>query len=573
MSTTYLKDALNPRQTHQSKPIPGREADMEANAAGGYAFKVDNWDRLRRFLVIGTAGGTFYIQEDDLTRQNAEVVVACLKEDGARTVKEIVEISEAGRAPKNDFAIYALALACTPAYADDATRQLAFDAVRRVCRTGTHILMFSDVVNSMRSWGRGLKRAVAAWYENPPGNEKIDPAQRAAYQAVKYQKREGWRQRDVLRSAHPKVAYIGAREVYDWICGRPTEDGVPLPPSIRAYERVQSATTTRAVVAAIEEFGGALPHEIIPTNLKADGEVWLALLRAGMPLTAMIRNLANMTRYGTITPNSEGERIVRETLANRDALHGSRVHPFAVLTALKRYGQGGKPRERWGYGYYSYERADTDKTFTPNQRIMDALDKAFYDSFANVDPSGKRFVLGIDVSGSMSQLAGTPPKYDARTGRQERENRILRCSEVAAAFGMVIENSEPWCATMGFDSGMIDLGISHRERIDQVADRICGINGGGTDCSLPMLWALENNVAADCFLVITDNETWAGRMHPAQALAQYRRETGINAKLVVAALVASGHSIADPNDLGMLDVVGFDSSLPTLVSDFAAGRA
>jgi 60 kDa SS-A/Ro ribonucleoprotein len=33
----------------------------------------------------------------------------------------------------------------------------------------------------------------------------------------------------------------------------------------------------------------------------------------------------------------------------------------------------------------------------------------------------------------------------------------------------------------------------------------------------------------------------------------------------------NGFSIADPNDPGMLDVVGFDTATPQLVSDFARG--
>ena len=36
-------------------------------------------------------------------------------------------------------------------------------------------------------------------------------------------------------------------------------------------------------------------------------------------------------------------------------------------------------------------------------------------------------------------------------------------------------------------------------------------------------------------------------------------------------MLADEFSIADPNDPGMLDVVGFDTATPQLVSDFARG--
>jgi len=37
----------------------------------------------------------------------------------------------------------------------------------------------------------------------------------------------------------------------------------------------------------------------------------------------------------------------------------------------------------------------------------------------------------------------------------------------------------------------------------------------------------------DCFVVLTDSETWSGGIHPTEALRQYRAETGIDARLLV----------------------------------------
>ena len=86
-----------------------------------------------------------------------------------------------------------------------------------------------------------------------------------------------------------------------------------------------------------------------------------------------------------------------------------------------------------------------------------------------------------------------------------------------------------------------------------------------------MLYALDLEREIDAFVIYTDSETWAGSVHPAQALAEYRRASGIDARLVVVGMVSNGFSIADPNDPGMLDVVGFDTATPQLISDFARG--
>ena len=50
-----------------------------------------------------------------------------------------------------------------------------------------------------------------------------------------------------------------------------------------------------------------------------------------------------------------------------------------------------------------------------------------------------------------------------------------------------------------------------------------------------------------------------------------REKTGIPAKLVVVGMIASGFTIADPTDTGMLDVVGFDTTVPAVMADFARG--
>jgi 60 kDa SS-A/Ro ribonucleoprotein len=77
----------------------------------------------------------------------------------------------------------------------------------------------------------------------------------------------------------------------------------------------------------------------------------------------------------------------------------------------------------------------------------------------------------------------------------------------------------------------------------------------------------------DCFVVFTDNETWSGELQPVDALRRYRKSSGImDARLVTVGMASNGFSIADPEDTGMLDVVGFDTSAPDVIANFAAGR-
>ena len=94
---------------------------------------------------------------------------------------------------------------------------------------------------------------------------------------------------------------------------------------------------------------------------------------------------------------------------------------------------------------------------------------------------------------------------------------------------------------------------------------------GGTDCAQPMIYAKKKNLKVDVFIVYTDCETWAGKVHPSKALKQYRAKLGIDAKLIVCAMTSNGFTLADPDDRGMLDMAGFDAAAPDVIRQFVIG--
>ena len=119
--------------------------------------------------------------------------------------------------------------------------------------------------------------------------------------------------------------------------------------------------------------------------------------------------------------------------------------------------------------------------------------------------------------------------------------------------------------------GLTPLSISPRQRLTDAVRTVSDLPFGGTDCALPMRYALAHRREVDTFVIYTDSETWFGDIHPVQALREYRERMGIAARLVVVGMVANAFTIADPEDPGMLDIVGFDGATPEVVSGFARG--
>jgi 60 kDa SS-A/Ro ribonucleoprotein len=605
--------------TVQTAPIPGRESAMVMNNAGGVVFSVGVFDRLRRFVILGSDAPTYYADSRELTLNNIEGVLLALEADGLRTISEIVDISVGGRAPKNDAALYALALAASygvrgtvgvqaigslearllasgdPRAAE--VRRAAFDALPQVARTGTHVLMFADNLNSLRGWGRGARDAVARWLSSM-NDEKL------SLQAVKYRSRGGWTLRDVMRLGHPTGIKGARRDLVDWIVRRDAtaedlsahdrranalQSGgrfssmvvTPRRHAVRpASEVIASARASFPLIdgyhLACEASSAAevarivrshrIPLECVPSQFLKSEEVWSELLD-GMPMNALVRNLNRMTAVGLLKQGSEAARYVAERLTDEEELRRARVHPFKLLLALRVY-QG-------GHGILG------DLMWTPVTSVIDALDAAFYAAFKAVEPTGVSHSLGIDVSGSMGVSMLSMGSRKMKGGYSTSISGPLSARDASAAMAMVTMASEASCYVGGFTSGsgrsgsgrngFSPLDISPRRRLDDIVRTVSNLPFGGTDAALPIAHAIENNLKVGAFVIYTDNETWSGRQHVTQALKRYRDKTGIAARLVAVGMTATDYSVVDPEDPLQMNVAGFDADAPAIIADFVRG--
>lgn len=555
----------DPLRSVSTRATPQRErADdrQVRNSAGGYVFSLDARQRLRRFLTLGVTGGTYYVSERALTQDNFDALRAALDELGAEFVVEVVRVSSAGRAPRNDEALFALALAM--AHGNLETRRRAMIELNAVARTGTHVMQFNNYVTQFRGRGRILDRAIENWYLN-------QDVKRLALQVVKYRQREGWTHRDLLRLAKPKAREddIVRRALFDWVCHRSDAGQVGMIHSelavVEGFERAQHATNAATWAKVVREY--RLPWEALPTQALNQARVWEALLEIGVPSRALMRQLPRLTNLGLL-PNVGGwtNEVVHQ-LTDADTLTRARLHPIAALVAHKIYARG--------------HSEDGDNSWTPTRRVVDALDASFYAAFGAVQPTGKRVMLALDVSGSMTwaNVSGLP----------------ITPRDASAALALVTAAIEPSHEIVGFHStnsfrstgrigptgssrrvsvatGIEPLTISPRQRLDDVIRYVNTLRAGGTDCALPMLYALETKLEVDAFVIYTDSETWHGGVHPYQALTRYRQATGIDAALCVVGMTATQFTIADPRDTRSLDVVGFDAATPQLLGDFIAGN-
>ncbi len=528
MSNPYMS-FLNPPPVPQTQPLAENQV---LNNAGGYVYKISDEQRVLRFIIIGSDSPTYYCTEKKMTEDNAKDMIRIIKEGVVNVLQLIEATSLQGRAPRQTSTLFLMALVCT--YATPAVKSHAYVTIKYICRTGTQLFQFVAFVNEMRGWSEGLRRGVADFYEDK-SLEKL------AMQILKYRQREGWTHRDVLRLSHPKIKDKARNDVLRYAVGKDIKE-INKGRLIKIFEALQTSKQEEGISPVIEVLQAmVVPWEFLPTWTHAHVELWQTLLPS-MGYTAMLRNLTRMAALGMFKSNLA---VDTKTLINRimdsEKLKKERVHPIQIFFALHAYHAGKNMRH-------------ADKTWNPQSAIEDALNYAFIAAFGNVKPTGKNIMVALDVSGSMwsAMLA----------------NSQITAAEMTGALALVLRKTEPYCQFVAFSGMLVEFPIYQQDGLQQICERMRKLSFTQTDCSLPVIAAIENKLPVDAFIILTDSETYAGRVHVSKALQMYRQVSGIPAKMIVVGMTATEFTVADPNDSLSLDVVGADSSLPALITEF-----
>lgn len=584
----------------QQLPRKGHEEIMVKNSAGGYVYTISDDNLIDRILILGTTSNTYYSSAEKLTTHAIHQIKRMIVEGkGQMVVDHVKSVYESGRAPKQDPTFFVLALLTQ----SDVPLEVRKNALKIVSNMRTFTQLYSwialkkQLANGNKGFGRATRSAICELFKNKTGLQLV-------YQATKYGSRKigtaTWTIGDVISCAHvpSKVLSNSSQVAIAYMvngidAAQKTKNKYQsdiecenVLQYLNAVEAVKSPTcTSNVAVQLILQFN--LPRETLSTHLLNFVDVWKALLgkvqigtngevnyRITMPITALIRNLGVMSSKGVL----EDELIqnsVENYIKNQKVLLNGRVHPVTLLQAKLVYqqGRGVKGSLAW----------------TPIPKILNALEDAFYLAFGNIKGTGKRILHAIDCSGSMSCGSCAVPL-------------LTSCQAVGTLVMEAIKREHKYhqeCLEKNINSEYVQdvalfkhtleaIKINENDRLDTVMKKIQDNNFGSTDCALPMVKALETykktngkKGAYDAFIVYTDNETYYGEIHPSEALDNYRKLTGINAKLVVVATTPTntsigffnrGNKIEKDDSEECLNIAGFDLNGPSIIRDFLQGN-
>lgn len=520
-------------KTPQTQPIPGR--DMIQGGSGGWMFKADPWQILRRCLLIGTAQSTYYAEKEALSADFLDTLKASIQKDPNRVAAEIVYASD-GHALNNSAPILALVLL---SMGESPEAKHAFRQVfPQVIRTASHFYEWLSYTKGMRGFGKIVREVGRNWLSRENVKE-------LAYQLLKYQQRQGFSHRDILRLFHVNPPTDAHNELFQWVLKGwetlPKEIPSEALAQIWWYEWVKRnpAQTHKGITQ------GHLTHEMVTHLGSMDPKAWELLFRE-MPVGALLRNLGSLTQLGVLAVDQkENLKRVSDLLTQPKVLRKARIHPIDILKALKTYQSGG-------------QLGKSKKNWIPIPRIIDTLERALELSFEILEPTEKVFMHALDVSGSMSYYTVS--------------SIGLTCCEIATAMVLATAKAEPHYLIRGFATDFRDLKITAKDSFRSALAKASSQNFGGTDASVAYQWMIQHHVKVDVICFWTDSESWAGKLHPSQALAEYRRKVNPKAKAIYVTLVPNQISLSDPEDPYSWDIAGFNPSAPRLIQMLAKGE-
>jgi 60 kDa SS-A/Ro ribonucleoprotein len=214
------------------------------------------------------------------------------------------------------------------------------------------------------------------------------------------------------------------------------------------------------------------------TSLALEKRHWKSLaLKASWQSLRM--NLNTFTRHGVFNDqNSIAQAATR--LRDPALIAKARVFPYQLLAAFTNTG--------------------SDVPGALKNALQDAMEIAI----SNVPAvSGKVWVFP-DVSGSMQSPV---------TGHRAGSTTKVRCIDVAALVAAAVLRKNPDAGVLPFSDDVVQCTLNPRDSVMTNAQRLASLPSGGTNCSAPLAYLNQHNLAGDLVIYVSDNESWIDSAH------------------------------------------------------------
>jgi 60 kDa SS-A/Ro ribonucleoprotein len=517
------------RKLFNSGVATSRKRPNTVNKAGGRAFKFEDKHALAQYAVTGTFNNTYY----STAKEQLEAVKKLVENvDSVFLAKLAVYAHEVGR--MKDVPAYLLAV--LSARKESGLVELIFP---RVITNAKMLCNFVQIVRSnvtgRKSFGTAIKRCIQNWLTSRDGKQLYVASVGHSDPSLA----------DIIKMVHPRPETKEQKAVFAYLIGKDYTYN-NLPNDVMLFEQWKAG----------EGEGYALPD--IPfralTNLNLGVNEWREIA-GNMPWNTLRMNL-NMLDKRNVFKDERFLENVASRLGDREQVLKSRVFPYQLMTAYQ-------------------------NTRDLPVELKNGLHQALEVATENVPKLDGKVVVAIDVSGSMSCPV---------TGYRSGSSSATRCVDAAALFAASVARKNPNALVLAFDcagyswggssnkilSGLYKPELNAYDSVLTNAEKLAQYGGGGTDCSLPLVWLNQEKKKVDSMIFVSDNESWSGfrgRNAGTQAEWEKLRRRCPSAKLVNIDIVANNSSQTPDARKEVLNIGGFSDGIWPVIDAFLSNDA
>jgi 60 kDa SS-A/Ro ribonucleoprotein len=402
-------------------------------------------------------------------------------------------------------------------------------AFPRVIDNGRMLRNFVQIIRSgqlgRKSFGTALKRTIKNWLNT-----------RTSAQIFRDTVGNDPSMADIIKMVHPKPSDDMRRALYGYILGK-EHNKTMLPSIVRHYEAYKQSKT------------GEIPN--VPfqmlDSLGLDKAGWTQVAKnAKWMMTRM--NINTFQRHG-VFEDSSMVNLIATRLADVEEVKKARAFPYQLMTT-----------------YQNTREAPLEIT----EALQDAMELAT----VNVPTMEGNLFICPDVSGSMhSRVTGYRGK-----------STVTQCVDVAALITACLFRKNPKAKVLPFHDRLFRGNPNPRDSIMTTAKEMASFGGGGTNCSLPLVYINQHNLLVDYVVYISDSESWIdsddGRHRsywfntsPTQTMDEWRKikKRSPQAKMVCIDLTPNTTTQAVNRD-DILNIGGFSDAVFDLMASFFEGK-
>lgn len=488
------------------------------NSAGGLAYKKTSEVDLANLALTGTFNDGYYNSGADQIQRVQRLV----NEVSPRFLEGLAVYARENN--MKDTPVVLLAFLMTK----DARRfRRAFP---KVIDNGKQLRNFCNVVRcgvtGRKSFGTAPKRLIQDWLNSRSDRQIMEDF-------VGGNGEGGMSLKDVVKLVHPRAQDEGRNQLYRYFLGQ--EDRVDLfklpEPLFKLVEFRTGNPGNRTVPDGVPYM--MLQSLELSTKERVD-------LSDKMGWQALRINLNTMNRHGVFN-DAEATKRIAAKLRDPAQVRKARAMPYQIFAAYK------------------------NATDVPCE-VRDALHDAMEAATTNITALNGRVVVAVDCSWSMRRsVTGTNGKGIGST---------VLCNDVAALIASCIVRTNPGTKVYRFDTTAELVVLEPRDTVMTNA-KVIGTSGGGTNVACSVNKMIEDKVACDTLVIISDNESWVhsyGHDTLINVWNRYKKAMNLpNARLVCIDLDAGSTSQAPDQSGAVLNIGGFSDAYFEVVAEFANG--